>query len=112
MPKCVVYADREGKDTRSSTDCCATSDQRPPIATLRCEIVPGQADYKLTDALPADKGKEVTVSSRLFRSLRLLHNRQLTVLVDTPPAPQGERIFAREKECQRDRQCPESAIIT
>jgi len=33
------------------------------------------------------KGKEVTVSSRLFRSLRLLHNRQLTVLVLPPPPP-------------------------
>lgn len=65
------------------------------IATLRCEIVSGQAGHKLTDALPTDKGKEVTVSSRLFRSLCLLHNRQLTVLDNPPPAPQGERIFAR-----------------
>ena len=33
-------------------------------------------------------GKDVTVSSRLLRSLRLLHNRQLTVLVH-PPQPPG-----------------------
>ena len=53
--------------------------------TLRCKIVARQAAHKLADALPAMKGKEVTVSSRLFRSLRLLHNRQLAVLVNPPP---------------------------
>ena len=58
------------------------------IATLRCEIAVGKAASKLTDALPAIKGKEVTVSSRMLRSLRLLHNRQLTVLVH-PPQPPG-----------------------
>ena len=82
------------------------------IATLRCEIVSGQAGHKLTDALPADKGKAVTVSSRLLSPEGPLSNRQLTVLVYTPPAPQGESIIAREREYLRDRQCPESAIIT
>ena len=62
-------------------------------------------------SLPAHKGKAVTASSRLFRSLRLLYNRQLAVLVHPPPAPQGERINAREPQCRRDRQCPESAYI-
>lgn len=46
--------------------------------------------------LPHFKGKKVTASSRMFRSLRLLHNRQLAVLVYVPPAPHGERIIARE----------------
>ena len=47
----------------------------------------------------------------MFRSLRLLHNRQLAVLVRPPPAPRGESIIAREPQCRRDRQCPESAYI-
>ena len=82
------------------------------IATLRCEIVSGQAGRKLTDALPADKWKEVTVSSRLLSPEGPLSNRQLTVWVHPPPAPQGERIIARETDYRRDRRCPESAIIT
>ena len=47
-------------------------------------------------SLPAHKGKAVTASSRLFRSLRLLHNRQLAVLVHPPPTPRGESIIALE----------------
>lgn len=43
--------------------------------------------HRLADALPAIKGKAVTVSSQLFRALRPLHNCQLTVLVYAPPAP-------------------------
>ena len=50
------------------------------------------------------KKRIVTVSSRLFRSLRLLHNRQLTVLVYAPQSPEG-KIIPREPQCQRDRQC-------
>ena len=58
------------------------------------------------------KGEAVTVSSRLFRALRPLHNRQLTVLVYPPPAPHGERIIAREALCQRECKCLESAKLT
>ena len=49
----------------------------------------------LAARLPHFKRKAVTVSSRLFRSLRLLHNRQLTVLVYAPQSPEG-KIFTRE----------------
>ena len=66
----------------------------------------------LAARLPHFKEEAVTVSRQLLRSLRLLHNCQLTVLVYAPPAPHGERIIARETEYRRDRQCPESAIIT
>ena len=71
----------------------------------------GQACHRLADALRsigpraarlltqtrphALKGKAVTASSRLFRSLRLLHNRQLAVLVYPPPAPRWGGIIAR-----------------
>jgi hypothetical protein len=103
---------------------CPSGTDKPPrkatfIATLRWETVPEQVRHRLPDALrsigrrtrlPHFKGRAVTASSRLFRSLRLLHNRQLAVLVYSPPAPQGERIITRETECQRDRQCPESAF--
>ena len=74
------------------------------IATLRCKTVSEQVCHRLADALRsigpraarlltqtrphALKGKVVTVSSQLFRSLRLLHNCQLTVLV-YPPQPPG-----------------------
>ena len=47
----------------------------------------------------------------MFRSLRLLHNRQLAVLVSHPQPLKG-RITAREATYQRERRCPESAIIT
>ena len=94
---------------------CPYGTDKPPIkatfiAALRGETAPGQAWHRLaiaprsigpraarllTQTRPnALKGKAVTVSSRLFRSLRLLHNRQLTVLVYSPPAPQGESIIA------------------
>jgi len=49
------------------------------------------------------------VSSQLFRSLRLLHNCQLTVLVYPPPPPGA--IIAREPQCRHERRCPESAYI-
>ena len=111
---------------------CPSGTVKPPrkatfIATLRCKTVSGQACHRLADALRSNgpraarlltqtrphalKGKAVTASSRLFRSLRLLHNRQLAVLVRPPPAPRGERINAREPQCRRERQCPESAYI-
>ena len=51
----------------------------------------------------------VKASSRLFRSLRLLHNCQLTVLVCPPPSPGA--IIAREPQCRRERRCPKSANI-
>ena len=95
------------------------------IATLRCKTVPGQAGHRLADALRsigpraarlltqtrphALKGKAVTVSSQLFRALRPLHNCQLTVLVYPPWPPRG-KIIARERGCQFDRQCPDSAF--
>ena len=84
--------------------------RQPSIATLRCKTVSEQVCHRLADALPAIKGKAVTASSRLFRSLRLLHNRQLAVLVYPPWPPKG-KIIARERQCQRSRQCPESAYI-
>ena len=92
--------------------CAAHQTARPAtfIATLRCKTVSEQVCHRLADALPAIKGKAVTASSRLFRSLRLLHNRQLAVLVYPPWPPKG-KIIARERQCQRSRQCPESAYI-
>ena len=109
-------------DKESGT--CPSGTDKPPrkatfIATLRWETVPEQVRHRLPDALrsigrrtrlPHFKGRAVTASSRLFRSLRLLHNRQLAVLVYSPPAPQGERIITRETECQRGRQCPYPAF--
>ena len=68
------------------------------------------AQMALAARLPHFKGKAVTVSSQLFRSLRLLHNCQLTVLVYAPPAPHGERIITREPQCQRDRRAPNPAF--
>ena len=93
---------------------CPSGTDKPPrkatfIATLRCKTVSEQVCHRLADALPAIKGKAVTVSSRLFRSLRLLHNRQLTVLVYAPQSPEG-KIITREPQCQRDRQCPYPAF--
>ena len=64
----------------------------------------------LAARLPHFKGEAVTVSSQLFRSLRLLHNCQLTVLVYAPPAPLGERIITREPQCQRERRTPYPAF--
>ncbi len=43
-------------------------------------------------------------NSQTIRSLRLLHNRQLTVLVYAPQSPEG-KIITREPQCQRERQC-------
>ena len=95
------------------------------IATLRCKTVSEQVCHRLADALRsigpraarlltqtrphALKGKAVTVSSQLFRALRPLHNCQLTVLVYPPWPPRG-KIIARERGCQFDRQCPDSAF--
>ena len=45
----------------------------------------------------------------MLRSLRLLHNCQLTVLVYPPPPPGA--IIARVPQCRRERRCPESAYI-
>lgn len=53
-------------------------------------------------------GKAATVSSWLLRSLMLLHNRQLTVLVSPPPPPGA--INAREAKYQCYRQSLEPAI--
>ena len=51
------------------------------------------------------KKRIVTVSSRLFRSLRLLHNRQLTVLVYAPQSLEG-KIITREPQCLRECRTP------
>ena len=115
-----VCADAE-VDKGSGT--CPSGTDKPPrkatfIATLRCKTVSEQVCHRLADALRSSglrarlthvKGKAVTASSRLFRSLRLLHNRQLAVLVYPPPPPGA--INARETPYQRDRQCLESAYI-
>ena len=89
-------------DKESGT--CPSGTDEPPrkatfIATLRCKTVSEQVCHRLADALPAIKGKAVTASSRLFRSLRLLHNRQLAVLVGPPPAPRRGGIIARAPSC-------------
>ena len=68
------------------------------------------AQMALAARLPHFKEEAVTVSSQLFRSLRLLHNCQLTVLVYAPPAPHGERIITREPQCQRERRAPYPAF--
>ena len=65
----------------------------------------------LAARLPHFKGKAVTVSSQLFRSLRLLHNCQLTVLVYPPWPPMG-KIITRETPYQRECKCLESTNIT
>ena len=80
----------------------------PPFAARLCR---NKSATDLRTPSPYIKGEAVTASSRLFRSLRLLHNRQLAVLVYAPPAPHGERIIAREPQCQRERRCSESAYI-
>ena len=104
-------------DTGSGT--CPSGTYKPPgkatiNATLRCEIVPVAATASTATnsrtPSPQIKGKAVTVSSQLLRSLRLLHNCQLTVLVFPPPPPGA--IIARESECLRGRQCSESAKLT
>ena len=105
----MIYMSTKKRYLPSGTD-------KPPgkatfNATLRCETVTKQVRHRLADALPAIKGKAVTASSRLSHSLRLLHNRQLAVLVCPPLSPQGEGIIAREPQCRRDRQYPESAYI-
>src|SRR5574344_773410 len=109
-------------DKESGT--CPSGTDKPPrkatfIATLRCKTVSGQACHRLADALRSTgpraarlltqtrphalKGKAVTASSRLFRSLRLLHNRQLAVLVYPPPAPRRGGIIARAPSCPAPR---------
>ena len=101
-------------DKESGT--CPSGTDKPPrkatfIATLRCKTVSGQACHRLADALRSTgpraarlltqtrpnalKVKAVTASSQLFRSLRLLHNRQLAVLVYPPPTPRWGGIIAR-----------------
>ena len=47
----------------------------------------------------------------MFRSLHLLHNCQLTVLVYPPWPPRG-KIITRETECQYERKYLESTNIT
>ena len=78
----------------------------PPFAA---RLWPDKPPTNLLTPSPQIKGKAVTVSSQLLRSLRLLHNCQLTVLVYPPPPPGA--IIAREPQCRRERQCPESAYI-
>ena len=78
----------------------------PPFAA---RLWPDKPPTNLLTPSPQIKGKAVTVSSQLLRSLRLLHNCQLTVLVYPPPPP-GATI-AREPQCRRERRCPESAYI-
>lgn len=111
-----AWADKEKGICPSGTD-------KPPgkasfIATLRCKTVSEQVCHRLADALRSIslrtrlshfKRKAITASSRLFRSLRLLHNRQLAMLV-YPPPPQGA-INARETPYKHNRQCLESAYI-
>ena len=91
----------------SRRDCAKTSMAQTRFAT---RSIGPHAARLLTQTRPfALKRKAVTVSSQLFRSLRLLHNCQLTVLVGPPPPPGA--IIAREPQCQRERWCPESAYI-
>ena len=72
------------------------------IATLRCEIVPGQADHKLTDAPPHRyKGKRY---GRQCRDKPATDSHPAV-----PPAP-GEHI-AREAEYQRHHKYPESGHL-
>ena len=120
VPSPSVSAEAE-VDKESGT--CPSGADKPPrkatfIATLRCKTVSEQVCHRLADALRSIglrarlthlKGKAVTASSRLFRSLRLLHNRQLAVLIYPPPPPGA--INARETPYQCDRQCFESAYI-
>lgn len=116
-----IYKDTQNARNTQITLCrwkesgtCPSGTDEPPgkatfIATLRCKTVSEQVCHRLADALPAIKGKAVTVSSQLLRSLRLLHNCQLTVLVYPPPPPGA--INARETPYRCDRQCLESAYI-
>ena len=78
----------------------------PPFAA---RLWPDKPPTNLLTPSPQIKGKAVTVSSQLLRSLRLLHNCQLTVLVYPPPPPGA--IIAREPQCRCERRCPESAYI-
>ena len=78
----------------------------PPFAA---RLWPDKPPTNLLTPSPQIKGKAVTVSSQLLRSLRLLHNCQLTVLVYPPPPPGA--IIAREPQCRHERRCPESAYI-
>ena len=115
-------------DAKVDKECgtCPSGTDKPPrkatfIATLRCKTVSGQASHRLADALRSTcpraarlltqtrphalKGKAVTASSRLFRSLRLLHNCQLTVLVHPLPASPGRRITPGLRRTPLHRQC-------
>jgi len=97
VPRPGARVDTNGKrPTGAKVDRKRYSLSRPAdpssSATLHCH--PSRRDSarqsrtETRSALPAIKEKEVTVSSRLLRSLRLLRNRQLTVLVH-PPQPPG-----------------------
>ena len=109
MPMLPCFTDSADAKVDKESGTCPSGTDKPPrkatfIATLRCKTVSGQACHRLADALCSNgsraarlltqtrphalKGKAVTASSRLFRSLRLLHNRQLAVLV-SPPGPRG-----------------------
>lgn len=87
------------------------------MCQLHCETLPSglrRSSQRLADVprrASRIKGRAVTVSSRLFRSLRLLHNRQLTVLIYALPASHREENNRPGAPYRRDCQCPESAYI-
>ncbi len=103
-PKFGRNADIKGKGTRSSADCCATSDQRPllpPFAARLCQnksatdlltpsapLAPAQRDCLrrlAPSALIRKSGQETVVGQAAHRLLLVYH-----------PQPLKGRIIARE----------------
>ena len=84
-------SDERGK--RYSLVCRLLRNVRPAtfIATLRCKTVSEQVCHRLADALPAIKGKAVTVSSRLLRSLTLAPQPPAHRAGLSPTAPRGHK---------------------
>lgn len=116
--QCGAEVDK-GSGTCSSVSLClrvaAAQTARPATfnATLRWETVSEQVRHRLPDAPPhtwpahqspaliRESGQESVTGQAGHRLLLVSH-----------PRPLKGSMIARETECQRDRQCPESAIIT
>lgn len=100
---------RKGRGTRSSADCCATSDQRPSLPPFAARLCQSKSATDLRTPSPRLKEKRSRSAVGCSARSRLLYNRQLTMLVYPPPPPRA--INARETHYQCDRQCLESAYI-
>ena len=86
----------------------SVTDSRTPFAPLA--YAQGSRTYKEKRLRDSSRPRAAAACRRPFH--RRHRSREETRPEIPLQLPGGERIIARETKCQRDRQCPESAIIT